>query len=405
MRGELERALDSVGRALKEVEQSVAACQERSDVWQRFCVELSAYVGLARTCEETVDALSARVADADQILHHELDKIAGTEDLSVLIELLERRKDIERKVRIDEILDSLKALRKQVDQFSAHEMLDAISDDLSAEVMKWYGRIRTTGDPDVHFGGFDIERTAKGELKARRVQVKARSYTRDLVSAVSSLSESKLNALGLCVSIATNVSGDSCFGFLLIDDPIQSWDLEHETQFIEVLGKLIEEGKQVILMSHNKPWVEMVRNGCRSLDGWYYEFSGYTEAGPFIQEVPWAAWAERLRTVDAVAKDVTAGCARLQQAEEEIRIVVADLASELYFQKAKARKSAHSLNSAQVRKMLVECGVEAGLVDRITETFVTTHDAHHAGEQYTPSRERLGRYHSWAHELARLVEK
>ena len=138
---------------------------------------------------------------------------------------------------------------------------------MTSEVMSWYEQIRTTGDPDVHFDGFDIERTKTGELKARRVSIKARSYGKDLPSAVSSLSESKLNALGLCVSVASNLKGESPFNFIIIDDPIQSWDAEHETQFIGVVRKLVERGKQVILMSHNKGWIEKVCQGCRTING------------------------------------------------------------------------------------------------------------------------------------------
>src|SRR5260370_40670018 len=122
-------------------------------------------------------------------------------------------------------------MRKEVDKFVSEIMLGAISGEFGAEVADWYGRIRTTGDPNVHFSGFDLKRTAAGG----RVQIKAQSYGKDLVSAGSSLSESKLNALGLCISIAINVKTPSPFDFLIIHDPNQSGDQEHDTKFIEVL--------------------------------------------------------------------------------------------------------------------------------------------------------------------------
>ena len=53
--------------------------------------------------------------------------------------------------------------------------------------------------------------------------------------------------------------------------------------------------------------------------------------------------------------------------------------------------------------MLLECGVEAGLVDRITQTFETTDDAHHAPEDDEVQRKRIRRYHAWLHELAQLL--
>jgi hypothetical protein len=135
----------------------------------------------------------------------------------------------------------------------------------------------------------------------------------------------------------------------------------------------------------------------------FYEITGYTKTGPCISEVPWEKWTERLKEVDAIVKDPNAGSVKLQQAEEEIRIVIAELASELYLKKKGVRKSPHNLNSTKVRKMLLECGVETDLVNRITQTFETTDDAHHAPVDYTVQRERIRRYHAWVHELAQLL--
>ena len=94
---------------------------------------------------------------------------------------------------------------------------------------------------------------------------------------------------------------------------------------------------------------------------------------------------------------------KLQQAEEEIRIVNAELASELYFKIKGIVRKPHDLNATKVRKMLVECGLENSLVDRITQTFETTDDAHHAPVDYATHRERIRKYHDWAHDLAKLV--
>ena len=144
-----------------------------------------------------------------------------------------------------------------------------------------------------------------------------------------------MNALGLCVSIATNLKSGSPFEFLIIDDPIQSWDAEHEIQFIQVIRKLVERGKQVILLSHSRKWIEQVCHGCHALNGWFYEITGYTKAGPAFRRSQEEKWTERLNEIDAIVKDPTAGGVRLQHAEEEIRIVIAELASLLYLKKKK----------------------------------------------------------------------
>ncbi len=399
----LETSYSKVIGALADIETSVTESKEDAALVSVLGETLAKYIFDARSYVRVISEKAYTMSDADKILKHELDTLAGTEDISVLIDLLKQRRNIENKFEIKGILDNLKDLRKSVDQYVANKVLEAISGELTSEVMEWYGQIKTTGDPDVHFDGFDIERTKKGELKARRVQIKARSYGKDLVSAVSSLSESKLNVLGLCVSIATNLKGESPFHFLIIDDPIQSWDAEHEIQFIEVIRRLVERGKQLILMSHNRKWIDMVRSGCRTINGLFYEITGYTEAGPNITEIPWVKWIERLKEVDSIVKDQTATSVKLQQAEEEIRIVNAELTSELYFKIKQFMKKPHDLNSTKVRKMLVECGVDISLVDRITQTFETTDDAHHAPADYAAHRQRIQRYHAWAHELAKLL--
>jgi len=396
----LEISYGNAVEALKKVETSVKESKEDVALLKTFGSALTEYIYNARSYVEAVSTKVSAISDADQILKHELDILAGTEDISVLIELLEQRLNIKKKLEIQSILNSLRDLRKSVDQFVANKVLQAITGELTSEVMDWYTQIRTTGDPDVHFDGFDIERTKTGELKSRRVKIKAMSYGKDLASAVSSLSESKLNALGLCMSIATNLKGESPFDFLIIDDPIQSWDAEHEVQFIEVVRKLVERGKQVILMSHNNKWIEMVCSGCRTMNGLYYEITGYTESGPHLSEISWVNWKERLKEVDAIVNDPTASRIRLQQAEEEIRIVTAELTCELYCKVHGVRRKPSDLNSTKTRKMLVECGVDSSLVDRITMTFETTDDAHHAPGNYEAHRQRIREYHSWAHELA-----
>lgn len=106
--------------------------------------------------------------------------------------------------------------------------------------------------------------------------------------------------------------------------------------------------------------------------------------------------------VDAILKDATADTVRLQHAEEEIRLLACELTAALYSSKKGVHKNPASLNASLVRKSLLECGVSTELVDRISQTFETTDKAHHVTDSST-LRERIRRYHSWAHELANLL--
>lgn len=401
----LETSSEKVLKMLKKIENSVTESKEDTKLIKLVGETLTDYIAKTRDFAQMVLNNVPSMYEAEQILKHELDSLAGTEDISILVNLLEKRNNIEKSLEIQYIIEGgFKDFRKTVDQYIANKIFNAISEELSSDVAKWYGLIKTTGDPDVHFDGFDMERTKTGDLRARRIQIKARSYGIDMVSAVSSLSESKLNALGLCVSIATNMKGNSPFDFLIIDDPIQSWDAEHETKFIEVIRKLVEYGKQVVLLSHNSRWLNELRSGCRSLNGWFYEITGYTKTGPHISEIPWEQWKKRLEEVDAILKDSSASSVKLQQAEEEIRIAITDITSKIYFKVKGAYKSSHDLNSDKVRKILIECGVKPDLVDHIVQTFQTTDDAHHASDNYSPNREKIREYHSWVFELGNLLK-
>ena len=262
--------------------------------------------------------------------------------------------------------------------------------DLTAAVMKWYSQIKTTGDPEVHFSGFSMDRTKSGDFKSRRLSVKAESYGVELASAVSSLSESKLNALGLCVSIASAIRKPGPWSFLIIDDPIQSWDDEHETQFINVIRNLVEtEKKQIIVLSHKGTWAKQVCDGCRTINGFRYEITGYTKNGPNIVALDWSPLEERLREADTIANDPAATTVRLQQAEEEIRLAACQLAALVAKEKLNRITSPHNMNKGDVRAVLVAAGISPETTDRIQAMFANADDAHHSPKNYQPSAQRI----------------
>ncbi len=404
-RNRLLAAFRKATSALDAVERSLNGERRVEDVLMSTLGEaLVVYVATVEEVIQMVNTHAAPVNLADQALQHALDRRAGTEDVSVLIDLLTHRSAIAKKLEIDSVLDGLKDFRKSVDRFVSAEIEDAVSRALTADVSIWYDKIRTKTDPDVHFGGFDLERTTKGEAKARRVRINATSYGKNLASAVSSLSESKLNALGICISIATYMRHPQPFEFLVIDDPIQSLDAEHEAQFVEVIRELVEQGKQVILLSHNKGWVNAVRNGCRSINGWMYEITGYDRSGPHICEKTWVPLQERFQEIAAILNDQMAGSVRLQHAEEEMRILVCELTAQIAKQVLGKTVSSHDLNASEVHALLMKCHVDQRLIDRIGQTFSTTDAAHHAPADYVPHRQRIQQYQGYLNELNQVLK-
>lgn len=375
------------------------AIQAKAEDLAQFEAAVSAamvYLQSSEAYEKTLEDVGPTLAEPTRLLQEAVDAQAGTTEFSLLIEMLSSRTSIRRAVRLKVMLDGLKGLRKHIDQAVGQTMEDAFAKDLTGAVMGWYQKIRTTSDPDVHFSGFAMERTKGGDFKNRRVKVGAKSYGVELVSAVSSLSESKLNALGLCMSIATALRAPGPWEFLMLDDPIQSWDDDHEVQFISIIRELAEtEGRQIILMSHRERWIDQVATGCRSLNGARYHITGYTKDGPAIHCKEWATIDQRLLEALAIAKDPNATPVRLQQAEEEIRIAVCQLTADVARGRLGRATGARGINSERARAILTEAGCPAALVDRVIATFSTTDPAHHAPKDYAPNAERIRQYH-WA---------
>ena len=195
------------------------------------------------------------------------------------------------------------------------------------------------------------------------------------------------------------------FEFIVLDDPIQSWDDEHEIQFINILRALVEEEKrQVILMSHRRGWIDQVAAHCRSLNGLRYDITGYTKEGPAIQQRAWATIDQRLKEALSISKDPTASGVRLQQGEEEIRITASQLVADVAQVILKRQTGAHNINSDRARAILNEAGCSAKLVDRVIGTWTTTDPAHHAPKDYAPSAERIRQYYDALIDLQKWLE-
>ena len=389
----LRPARTEVERALKNCEDALQSNKEDVSQAEGLAGSIQVYVSVTDNYISKLDELEPLLVGPARLFSQAIDATAGTTELSTLIELLDNKSKIERVLRVRKVLDGLKDLKKHIDQTVGEVMEAAIGTDLTGSVMSWYAKIRTKGDPDVHFSGFGMERTKAGDFKSRRVKVGAKSYGVELSSAVSSLSESKLNALGLCMSIASALRAPGPWQFLILDDPIQSWDEEHEVQFIEVLRSLADkENKQVVLLSHRDQWIEQVSLGCRAINGIRYRITGYTREGPHIALVEWAAVDQRLREMQSIVSDPKVSPVRLQQAEEEVRIAICQLTAQITKKKLGRDRSPHSMNSKDVRALLIEAGCSTPLVDRVFATFATTDDAHHAPKDYQPSAERIRQY-------------
>ncbi len=380
---EVEHALTLCESALKENKAELIQAENLARV-------LHAYVSAADEVSANIPQLEIDTIESVRIFRRSIDALAGTAEITVLIEAIEKQDVVKRGAAIRDVLNDLKLLKRDVEQTLAETMENMMSKELTDLVMSWYTRIKTNGDPEVHFSGFSMARSKTGDFKSGKLAIKAESYGKPLASAVSSLSESKLNALGLCVSIASAIRHAGPWDFLLIDDPIQSWDDEHEGQFVNVLRDLIDdEGKQIIVLTHKSDWANRVCDGCRSINGNLYEITGYAKDGPQINQLEWATLENRLKEVNAIITDKSAPSVRVQQAEEELRHIACQLAERIALKKLGRSVSAHKMNSTSVRGILISAGAPVKETDELYAVHSASDDSHHGPERYQARVQRV----------------
>lgn len=393
-----EAAKTRMEDTIVEVDDAVSACllaleentANLSDA-ERLGRAINAYLVSADEATEIVAGLVDTTEAPGKAFKQAVDALAGTAEIATLIELFRLKGSVEKASRVLVVMEDLKELKKCLEQTLAETVEETMNAELTALVMKWYKLIKTTGDPEVHFSGFAMERTKTGDFKNGKLAVKAESYGVELASAVSSLSESKLNALGLCVSIASAIRQAGPWSFLIIDDPIQSWDDDHEIQFVQVIRSLVEEeGKQLVVLTHKSEWAKNVcEDGCRSINGCRYEITGYGKTGPNVVQIDWSSMENRIAEARAIAADTTASSVRLQQAEEEVRQAACLLTARIAKDKLKRDVNPNKLNRTGTRAILIEAGVPERDTDRLTAAFAASDDSHHTPRTYRPSAEHV----------------
>lgn len=106
------------------------------------------------------------------------------------------------------------------------------------------------------------------------------------MSAAANLSECQLNCLGLSFWIVRALTPGSPFGFVLLDDPVQSMDDGHCEAFIGTVIPVLcdTHKKQVIVLSHEQKLIDRVRNLNKARDTAVYHFDNYELTGPSVTQ-------------------------------------------------------------------------------------------------------------------------
>ena len=109
------KVVNSLDAIQLSIEQSTEEARFMKDIGER----LVTYVSQVKASVLSVSALLSPMSDANEILKHELDLAAGTEDISILIELVERRKEIKKALRLNTYSSISKTSARRSNNMSA----------------------------------------------------------------------------------------------------------------------------------------------------------------------------------------------------------------------------------------------------------------------------------------------
>ena len=173
------------------------------------------------------------------------------------------------KTKIDLINDTIAKLEK-FEKRKAGELLE----ELSKDIQSYYNKLNP-GEP------IQFKRIAPTSGIRRQAKLEAEAFGKE-INPVTCFSEAHMNSLGLSLYFPQRVDYNPEWGFVMLDDPVQSMDDDHTNQLIDIL-KEKSETKQIMILTHSSKFREDIetRFGKESL--LEYEFTQGDETGPRIE--------------------------------------------------------------------------------------------------------------------------
>lgn len=233
-------------------------------------IKLEKYNNENSTFNRSLEEYISNIKQTKEHIFKNLSKIEDIEELEMVGKLI-------RDFSIFDLINKDKEIESELR--SNIKLLETYRDDLfkkrleehKTEIIRWYDLL----NPNEEIKICDIE------CNPGKVNYIA-SYHGTKKQAVPILSEAHLNCLGLSIYLSAIGSLNNPFSFVLIDDPVQSMDNVHTTNFInEVINALLEKNFQVFILSHMKSDVsDAILERYQEYMPKLIEFYGHTLEGP-----------------------------------------------------------------------------------------------------------------------------
>jgi len=277
VRAEVIAALDSLDGSLTSVLPRVERRDGVSEA-QEFTESLG---GQLSTHLTTARQAAARYTTAfrqfEPILAASVATQDSMRDVDALIAVIDSWKDVATVAQYVKLLDETQGELRDVELFLQRKQAEIIAS-RGEEIEAWYCLMNPGAC--VTF--------AQMEPATDAIRLHGNSFGRR-IGAAACFSASQLNCLGLSFQLMRALNPVSPFGFLLLDDPIQSLDEDHcETLMIDLLPRLLDDhARQVLFFSHLRGITDRIRALNLPRAPLYYSIESYGQSGPVVvQHLP-----------------------------------------------------------------------------------------------------------------------
>ena len=231
-----------------------------------------ALAGYRRAVEELpapVNAYAANYNVLDPTIRAGLASAEEVRKLDQVAQAVEHWKAIETAQEYRTIHEGFQELIRETRAFTGVKQ-KAVLASRDVEIRNWYAMLNPVSDV-----AYDGIKTSTDNLELR-----ARTYAKSMTAAPN-LSTNQLNCIGLAVYLACATRKGTPFRTIVIDDPVQSMDDEHNEAFKkQVVGKLLRDGYHIVLLTHMQPLAGDVEALYRKQGAALFKMRPYSRSGP-----------------------------------------------------------------------------------------------------------------------------
>ena len=270
--------VDALTTAFEHLEKSRIAIESAlshdaaTDSAEDLALVLSNYVETVRPFPALINGYAANYGLLDPVIRDGLSSASDVKKLDRTAHVIERWNDFEVAQEYRAVEAEFQELIREARSFTETKQKSVLAS-RDQEIRDWYAMLNPVSDV-----AYDGIITGTDNLELRAI-----TFSKTMMAAPN-LSTSQLNCIGLAVYLACATRRDSPFKTLIIDDPVQSMDEEHNEAFKkQVFAKLLKMGYHIVLLTHMQILASDVESLYRNQGAALFKMRPYALVGSSIQ--------------------------------------------------------------------------------------------------------------------------